>query len=253
MRRMHLFEIHDSAWCPSLLRDGLTDFLATSIETFDSYGPIRPNLLRAIQESRATRVIDLCSGGGGPWVSWSRTVSGLPQVLLTDRFPNLQAAANENGERVTYCRESVDASSVPSHLTGFRTIFTAAHHFQPEAIKGVINDAVKQSQPIGIFEFTHRSVPGLLYMLMSFAGVWLLTPKMKRVGWAKLIFTYLIPLIPLMTTFDGVVSCLRTYTTDELSSMADAPGYRWQIGTVPSPSLPVTYLIGIPEECLSAV
>ena len=85
-------------------------------------------------------------------------------------------------------------------------------------------------------------------MLFSFVGVWLLTPKMKRITWDKLLFTYVAPLIPLVTTFDGLVSCLRTYTPDELSSMANAPGYEWRAGTEAGRTVPVTYLIGIPKS-----
>jgi hypothetical protein len=247
--RLQLFEIHDLGWCPATFRDGLTDFLATSIAVFDSYGPVRKRLLDAIRKSGAERVVDLCSGAGGPWQSWSQTMADLPPVLLTDKFPNHSRALHTPEKGIRYCGQSIDATAVPADLDGFRTIFTAAHHFPPRMVRAIVDDAVKKRQPIGIFEMTHRSVAGVLYTALSALGVWLLTPKMKARHWSKLVFTYALPVIPLLTSFDGMVSALRTYTPKELAAYANAPDYEWQIGTEPARPVPVTYLIGIPKSC----
>lgn len=54
--------------------------------------------------------------------------------------------------------------------------------------------------------------------------------------------------------FDGLVSCLRTYTPDELKELTQdldkAADYTWDIGLEPLGSLPVgiTYLIGYPRS-----
>ena len=53
--------------------------------------------------------------------------------------------------------------------------------------------------------------------------------------------------------FDGLVSCLRTYSVEELRDLAarlDANDYDWDIGTVKSMAgpIPITYLIGMPNE-----
>mgnify|MGYP003578459828 CR=1 FL=1 len=67
MRRRQLIEIEDQAWCPPSLRDALTDYLRFALDLTTPYHVIVPRLVRAIRQSRATRVIDLCSGAGGPW------------------------------------------------------------------------------------------------------------------------------------------------------------------------------------------
>jgi len=68
-----------------------------------------------------------------------------------------------------------------------------------------------------------------------------------------LFWTYLIPLVPMVTLFDGLVSCLRTYSIPELRGLTarvDTNGYRWDIGAVRSKKvpIPITYLIGVPNE-----
>jgi hypothetical protein len=67
-----------------------------------------------------------------------------------------------------------------------------------------------------------------------------------------LVFTYLIPLIPLCTIWDGTVSLLRMYSAKELLALAHAadPGNRfsWQVGKKRHWWGPeVTYLIGWPK------
>ena len=62
---------------------------------------------------------------------------------LTDKFPNSDAVAQSRRLRdqtVRYHPEPVDATRVPEELTGFRTMFSAFHHFRPELNKGVSPD-----------------------------------------------------------------------------------------------------------------
>jgi len=39
---------------------------------------------------------------------------------------------------------------VPDELTGFRTIFSAFHHFRPEEARAVVADAAHQRQGIAV-------------------------------------------------------------------------------------------------------
>ena len=80
-----------------------------------------------------------------------------------------------------------------------------------------------------------------------------MTPFLRPFRWSRLLWTYLIPLVPVVTLFDGLVSCLRTYTVRELRELTerlDANDYHWEIGTVKGKTtpIPITYLIGVPIE-----
>ncbi len=66
-----------------------------------------------------------------------------------------------------------------------------------------------------------------------------------------MVWTYLIPVVPLVSFFDGLVSCLRTYSVQELRELSeglDAKDYQWEIGERKSTAgpIPITYLIGVP-------
>ena len=46
------------------------------------------------------------------------------------------------------------------------------------------------------------------------------TPLIRPLRWSRLLWTYLIPLVPVITLFEGLVSCLRTYSVQELHDLA---------------------------------
>jgi hypothetical protein len=142
MRRLHLMEIEDQPWCPAPVRDAATDYLRFVLEHAPAYRAVVPRLRAAVEKSGARRVVDLCSGGGGPWgvlaEALAREGAGV-EVVLTDRYPNLGAfrrARDASGRRVGFVSEPVDATAVPEALTGFRTLFTGFHHFRPRTRGG---------------------------------------------------------------------------------------------------------------------
>lgn len=263
MRRRQLIEIEDQSWCPAAVRDGLTDYLQFITDRTEPYAPAARLLAEALRASRddgvsqpPARLVDLGSGGGGPWRMLVRRLqeAGVPaRIRLTDLHPNLAAFArisHETDGAVSGEPRAVPADAVPDDLTGFRTIFTAFHHFPPEMARRVLADAIARGQGIAVFESTARSVLCLVVMLLVPYVVWLVTPFIRPFRWSRLLLTYLLPVIPTVAFIDGVVSCLRTYTPDELrelaSSVDGATGYGWTAGHAGGGPIPVTYLIGLP-------
>jgi hypothetical protein len=163
MRRIQFIELHEQPWFPGLLRDQITDALHYGINLFDVYAPATP-LIRSLMDATPTpAVIDVCSGGGGPWLGLSqamRTDGAALQICLTDKYPNLTAfecLRTASGNRIEFRRDSIDALTVPGDLAGVRTIFTSFHHFSPGEAASLLCDTAAARQPIGIFEITRRS------------------------------------------------------------------------------------------------
>jgi hypothetical protein len=78
--------------------------------------------------------------------------------------------------------------------------------------------------------------------------VLLLTPKIRPVSWVQIVFTYLLPVLPLLIFWDGLVSQLRTYSVNELEELTrglQSSDYRWEIGLIQIPRMPgLPFLIG---------
>jgi hypothetical protein len=263
MRRVQFIELHEQPWFPSSLRDDVTDAVQFGFKLLKAYAPVAP-LLQSMLDSNEIpanarqSIVDMCSGGGGPWLDLSKELhsrdagansSGL-QICLTDKYPNLKAFQNvraSSGDHITFYPEPVDAMNVPCALKGLRTMFTSFHHFRPEQARAILQNAVDAGESIGIFEFTRRT-PSTIVLI--FAGVLLLflhTPRIRPFRWSRLLWTYLIPIIPVVLLFDGVVSCLRTYRPPELREMVEkltSCQYHWEIGELAGGKAPVTYLMG---------
>ncbi len=258
MSRIHLFEFEDQPWLPRLLRDFMTgwlDFMNRMNSGWDVFAPQVATLLR---ESRSERIVDLGSGGGGPVLRIRRVIAetqGIdPLVLLTDKHPNhdalRRAAADPNG-RVDYRSESIDATNVPAEFQGVRTMFCSFHHFRPDAARRILTDARDKGRAIGIFEGTARNVPAILVTLTAPLAVLVATPFIRPFRWGRLIFTYPIPILPLLCLWDGLVSCLRSYSAHELGELVrdlESDSYSWELGELrfPRTSVKVAYLIGWP-------
>ena len=259
LKRLQLGEIHDQGWCPGVIRDAVTDFLQYSVNHWGQYTPLLPTLCHFLQRVEARRIVDLCSGGSGPWRQFCRTIGrafgASFHIVLTDRYPNLAAfrlAREISGGVVDFREEPLDAGALPPGLSGFRTLFGSFHHFPPGQARGVLQDAVDCGEGIGIFEMTDRRGKTLLAMLTVPFFVLLHAPRIRPLRGSLLFFTYLVPVIPLVVLLDGIISCLRSYSTAELAeltgSLTGAP-YDWEIRRLASPKspFPIIYAIGCPR------
>ncbi|GAC1384945.1 MAG: hypothetical protein NVSMB30_31760 [Hymenobacter sp.] len=167
--------------------------------------------------------------------------------------PGWADIARRTNGAIGYEPTAVNALAVPAHLRGFRTIFSAFHHFPPAAAQALLGDAVRAGTGIGVFEGAgkHWGELALAWTVLPVAQL-LLTPFFRPFRVSRLVFTYVIPLIPLCTLWDGSVSLLRMYSPAELLALAtraDPTGqFAWQAGKKRLWWGPqVTYLVGWPK------
>ena len=111
--------------------------------------------------------------------------------------------------------------------------FESFHHFTPDEATHILRDAVQSKQPIAVFEFQR---PSLFHAITTYPinlvpiSSWLHlfhTPF----SWKKVIPDNRTN-HPFIIVLDGIVSVLRTYSTEELrdvATKAGCEGYRWEI------------------------
>lgn len=169
---------------------------------------------------------------------------------VSDIYPDLEAfrRASETAQgRVTYIERPVDALHIPEDQHGLRLLVRFFHHFRPEQAERILREAYDRPIPIVVFEITSRRLLQILLIgPLSVLAMFLLLPKILRAySWRGALwflpatFTY---------TWDGFVSCLRSYTLRELESMTRtlSDRYHWRIGFLPTkiPGTRITYLTG---------
>jgi len=260
MERVQLFEFEDLPWFPQVVRECMTDFLSFLGQRGRVvYEGFAQRLAAALDATGDDTILDLCSGGGGPALTIAalmRQRCGRPvRVVLTDLYPNLprlERARLEGSGAVEYRDAPVDATQVPESLPGFRLICNAFHHLPPAAARKCLADAVRQRQGIAVVEMVDRSATSLFGVTFGTSAVLAITPFIKPVRVSRLLLTYVVPVVPLCTWWDGVVSCLRAYHPHELERLVSSlpeNGYTWEIGRLPVPGAPTSliYLIGYPS------
>ena len=263
MKRIHLFEFTDMPWYPHVFRRIQTDYLQFVATRNPGYTNLVPLIRKAMRQTKTSEIVDLCSGGTGPWIELQEKFkqAGMHVTIkLTDKYPNPDAVrkwSEASRQGIEYLTESVDATKVPSNLKGMRTLFEGFHHFQPEQARGILADAAEKRIAIGIFEASLKPPLGIFFLLLSplltVIAYILMTPFIKPLSWWRLLWTYLIPIVPLTTSWDGVVSFLRVYTVEELNELIDPlqnKAYTWEIGraSTGTPIFEFNYLLGYPTE-----
>ena len=253
MRRYQLFEFLDQPWLPAPLRAAATSYLKAAYKVTSLPAAWAEIIVQVLERCGRERIVDLGSGCGGPMeqvMSRMAKLGHCPQVTLTDLYPVKMNSAIDC--RADYWPQPVDAACVPSELPGLRTMFLSFHHFAPATARAVLRHACEQREPICIFEATARTPPAIALSFLIPVLVLLVTPSIRPVTAFQLLFTYLVPAVPLLAFWDGLVSQLRTYSPAELKDLTVGYGssdYTWEIGYLDGARVPfrTCYLIGYPN------
>jgi hypothetical protein len=254
----HIFEFEDLDWFPGTIRESMTDYLRYLITKVNFYQPIIPLIIEGLNQTNSNQIIDLCSGGGGAIEQIQNNLlqqsNSVIKIILTDKYPNISAfefLSVKTKGGISFSDISIDAANVPATLKGFRTIFSGFHHFNHHFAKSVIKNAVDDKSGIGIFDGGDKNIIAVIaILLMHPIAFFLFTPFFKPFRFSRLFFTYIIPIIPFCTIWDGIVSIIRLYKPNELLKIAnevDNKNYFWKAGKMKSTlGMNVTYLIGYP-------
>ncbi len=250
MKRLHLFEFSDQKWLPVIFRRYLTDLLQFHLNADKTYDVVIPVLNAILKKNKIVQLIDICSGSSGPWKRWMQEKKiTADSVILTDKFPQLSLdRIKKLPDGLKIYPHAVDALNVPPSLHGGLTFFTGFHHFKTREALAILKNAVMQKRTICIFEFTERNTLKILSMLFSPLIVLTLTFKIRPLSFARIFWTCIIPVVPLIYLWDGMVSNLRTYTLQELIEMhfPYTNDYHWESArlTASNDYQQVSYLIG---------
>lgn len=253
MPRIHLFEFEDFEWFPTALRNYCTDFLRFLSNQSGMYKLVIHILERGLKQSGQQQIVDLASGGGGGilWIN-NALKKKFPdlKILLTDYYPNLQAFeyTRNRTSNIEYIETPIDARDVPKELRGLRTQLLSFHHFTPVDATKILQNAVDTNNAIFIAEAQERTIASLLPMLISPIMVLITTPFIRPFKLKRILFTYIIPIIPLVVWWDGIISLLRTYSIKEMQQLINdldnKNDYDWEIGKARSGPAVILYLLG---------
>ncbi|KAF4467188.1 hypothetical protein FALBO_5971 [Fusarium albosuccineum] len=200
------------------------------------------------------KFFDFCAGSGGPTPIIEDHINRYLRnhnrqevdFVLADTHPNINAWARVASQkpRITYEGQSVGASQVPKRLSQpkdgrkiFRLFNLAFHRFDDDLAQRILKDIIDSNQGFAIFELQDRSIMSFLAVLLLPVGAVFSAPyyAFKWRSPSVLIFTWLIPIIPLVLIWDGIVSSLRTREPEEVGALLrsctpDLTGWEFRSG-----------------------
>ncbi|MGB0390892.1 MAG: hypothetical protein ACPGRC_06660 [Salibacteraceae bacterium] len=261
MKRVQLFEFEDFQWIPDSIRSSMTRLITVLIKMMGIQHIISKKVKTVLSENKLNSVVDLGSGAGG---AMPLIHEDIPEVKMTlsDLFPNKTAIKyiNENGgENLKYLETPVNASDFKSAPQGLKTMINCFHHMPPKQAKSILKSAYENKQPFLIYEMAENKMPLIAWLIMlpismviMIITVLFMTPFVKPLTWQQLVFTYLVPIIPILYAWDGQASMPRMYSMDDMDQLLEglsSDSYSW----TKEPALNEkgkatgTFVIGLPK------
>lgn len=268
MKRIQLFEFEDQEWFPSWMRTCMTNLIMVLLRMIGTSEVLSYLIARILKEKNLSQIVDLGSGSGGAMPEVLKAlhkIEGLNRVelVMTDLYPNKAVAKkfNENTEdKISYLETPVDATGLHSTPNGLKTMMNSFHHMPPKAARKILESAVENKQPLLIYEMAENKIPVVVWALflpialpVLMLMTWFMTPFVKPLTWKQVVFTYLIPIIPICYAWDGQASLPRMYSFDDLDILLEGletPDFYWEKGFAKKGNgkKAGTYLVGYPKD-----
>ncbi|MCM4150649.1 hypothetical protein DHD05_03515 [Arenibacter sp. N53] len=268
MKRIQLFEFEDLPWFPSWLRACMTKLIVV-LQKMMGVTSVLSNLIADILRSnKIGHIVDLGSGAGGVMPDVLRTLHqdyGLEEVdlTMTDQYPDRKVIASFNtlGENgIRYAEKPLDAKNLQNAPEGLKTMVNCFHHMSPKQARSILKSAERNNQSLLIYEIAENNIPLLIWWLLLplslvilMVMVFFMTPFVKPLTWKQLVFTYVIPIIPICYAWDGQASLPRMYTLKDMDILLEGLGserYGWEKGFVKKANNKKlgTFVLGVPIQ-----
>jgi len=268
MKRIQLFEFEDYSWFPNWLRACMTNLIVVLHKMLGISEVLCYLMARVLREKKLERVVDLGSGSGGAMPEVMKTLHSMKdlshvELIMTDLYPNQKAVKRFNkntSDKLSYLETPVDATNLVSAPNGLKTMVNSFHHMPPKQARQILESAEKNQEPLLIYEMAENKIPLLVWILLLPLSLvivmlmtWFLTPFVKPLTWQQVIFTYLIPIIPICYAWDGQASLPRMYALKDVDELLNGLGkhnYYWEHGPAKKSNGKNlgTYIVGYPKK-----
>lgn len=268
MKRIELFEFEDFPRFPTWIRTSITNLIVVLQKMMGTSDTLVALLFRIRERHNFSKIVDMGSGSGGPMRQLAEKLNAEKakqiSVLLTDLYPNPQFVAETNAAGVAgfrYSETPLDASNVSQAPEGLKTMMNCFHHMPPKKATQILRSAQENKQGILIYELTDNTIPLLawwlflpLSLVIMVIMVVFMTPFVRPLSLKQVLFTYIIPIIPLFYAWDGQASAVRTYSMDDIRELlAELPSdekYNWEVASALKADGKKAgyYVLGLPKE-----
>jgi hypothetical protein len=222
------------------LRSTLVEALSRAIRWVGLLDGVIDPLARCLREAGTSKVLDLCSGAGGPASVLSAAMAERGHdvhFLMSDLFPAVtewEALVASNPSRLGFVPEAVDVTAIPGAVGEgrVRVCINALHHFPPPLARELLLGMCREAPGVFIAEGLVRNPLSFAAMAPVGLAALMATPLLsKDHRLARAALTWLSPIAVGVSAWDGTVSSMRTHLPEELREMVSGlEGWTWTSG-----------------------
>ena len=227
MRRKQVPQITNAKWFPTILTRCVHEFMTWFVHKVKAAKPFMPIIEEGLQYADKIVVLEKKGGAG---------------------FETLEVFLDEGLEKI-----HVDSDTFEANEEGLYVSVNSFHQFDEDQARSILEKVASKRQPIAIVEGNNDSLWQVFGMTVIVPLTVLLTaPFVKPFRIERLIFTYLIPILPLVIFIDGFLALFKLYAPrdlDELTAFIDQRKYVWRSGKLDNErGGKIIYLLGYPEK-----
>lgn len=225
MKRKHVFQFTNAKWFPLFLTRCIYEFMTWFVNKVNAAKPFMPVIEEGLKHANRIIVINKKCGAG---------------------FETVAHLIDKNNERI-----NVDPKNFKANEKGLYLSVNSFHLFTSDEAKEILERVSNFGQPIVVVEGNNDSLWQVFGMTIIVPLTVILTaPFVKPFRIERIIFTYLIPILPIVTFFDGFMALFKLYSPSDLDQMTTAiksEGYYWRSGKLENGrGGKIIYLLGYP-------
>lgn len=230
MKRKQVAQISNTPWFPKFLTRCIHEFMTWFVGKANAAKPFLPIIEEGLRYADKIVVIDKKCGAG---------------------FETLDHLIDKNILRSHVAMDHFNAAQ-----EGLYVSVNSFYQLNPEKAQHVLRLVAEKGQPIAIVEGNNDSLWQVFGMTLIVPITVLLTaPFVKPFRLERLVFTYLIPILPLVTLIDGFLALFKLYNPADLDELTDSiaqKNYAWRSGKLDNGrGGKVIYLLGWPINVTS--
>ena len=194
-------------------------------------------VIREFYQSVNSKVImDPCAGSGH--VNFlleqefreEKEIKFILSDFMTNRAPMFSRKINDgNNPRLKYIENSVDVLNMQEEELKIPKMFiNSFHHFDKEQVSKILSSHAKAEADVLILEYCRKTFLNFVSIFLGpIIGILLFPFIVKKEDFLlSFLFVFIIPIIPAMLLWDGIVSSLRTYGPNDIREILTSAGIK---------------------------
>ncbi|MBP6235349.1 MAG: hypothetical protein KA270_01800 [Saprospiraceae bacterium] len=227
MKRKQVFQFSNQKWYPSFLKRDMYEFMSWFVGKVNAAKPFLPVLEEVIGHTQTKTIINIDSKIG----------AGIETLL-----PLLP----EGSEII-----NIELEKFSTHNKGIYTFINSFHQLDEKKAAYYLTQIANSGNSVAVLEGNNDSLWQVVGMTIFVPlTVILSAPFVQPFRITRLIFTYLIPILPVVTMLDGFLALFKLYNPNDLNELVSnilVKSYVWKSGKADNGrGGKIIYLVGYP-------